>query len=138
MVLGGLRIPHTHGLAGHSDADAALHALTDAVLGAVGAGDIGEQFPDNDPCWKDADSSTFVRRALELAAETGVCIVNCDITIVTELPKLKDHKHAIRASIAHILGVHIDAVSVKAKTNEGMGWVGRGEGLACFAVVMMA
>lgn len=138
LMLGGVRVEHTHGLAGHSDADAALHAITDAILGAIGAGDIGEHFPDSDPAWQNAPSSKFLHLAQEFAAEAGLCVVNCDVTIITELPKLKDYKPAIRLQIAHLLGVHVDAVSVKAKTNEGMGWIGRGEGLAACAVVMMA
>ncbi len=136
-MLGGVRVEHTHGLAGHSDADAPLHAIADAILGAIGAGDIGEHFPDTDPAWQNAPSSKFLHLAQEFAAEKGLCVVNCDVTIITELPKLKDYKHAIKTNIAHLLGVHVDAVAVKAKTNEGMGWIGRGEGLAACAVVMM-
>lgn len=137
LILGGLRIDHNLGLDGHSDADAVLHALTDAILGAIGAGDIGELFPDTDPGWKGADSSVFVLQALKLATERGYRIENCDITIITEQPKLKTHKGLMRKRLAEILSVSEQAVSVKAKTNEGMGWVGRGEGLAAMAVVLL-
>lgn len=137
LVLGGVRIEHEAGLAGHSDADAALHAVTDAILGALGAGDIGEIFPDSDARWKGADSAVFVRHAAELAARAGLHIANCDVTIITEMPKLGAHKPAMRESIAKLLGVTVDRVSVKAKTNEALGWIGRGEGLAAVAVVLV-
>jgi 2-C-methyl-D-erythritol 4-phosphate cytidylyltransferase / 2-C-methyl-D-erythritol 2,4-cyclodiphosphate synthase len=137
LVLGGVRIEHTAGLAGHSDADAVLHAVTDAILGAIGVGDIGEHFPDTDSRWKGAASGVFVRHAVELARAAGMAVGNCDVTILCEAPKLSPHKAAIRGSIATLLGVAEERVSVKAKTNEGMGWVGRGEGLAALAVVAM-
>jgi 2-C-methyl-D-erythritol 2,4-cyclodiphosphate synthase len=137
LVLGGVRIPSDRGLAGHSDADAVLHALTDAVLGAIGEGDIGEHFPDTDPRWKDADSAAFLARALELAAEKGWRVGNCDVTVLAEAPKLKAHKQPMKARIAELMGVAAGDVAVKAKTNEGMGWIGRSEGLAALAVVMM-
>ena len=137
LMLGGVRIEHDRGLAGHSDADAALHAVTDAILGALGAGDIGEIFPDSDARWKGADSAVFVRHAAELAARAGLHIANCDVTIITEMPKLGAHKPAMRESIAKLLGVTVDRVSVKAKTNEALGWIGRGEGLAAVAVVLV-
>lgn len=137
LVLGGVTIDHPLGLAGHSDADAALHAITDAILGAIGAGDIGEQFPDTDARFKDADSSRFVRAAMELAAAAGLAVVNCDVTIVTQQPKLSAHKPLMKARIAELLGVAPAAVAVKAKTNESMGWIGRGEGLAAMAVVLL-
>ena len=136
-MLGGVCIEHNCGLAGHSDADAVLHALTDAILGAIGAGDIGEHFPDNDPAWSGAASAQFVRHALALAADKGYRVVNCDITVITEQPKLAPHKARMKQTIADLLGVAADAVSVKAKTNEGMGWIGSGEGLAAIAVVAM-
>ncbi len=137
LILGGVRIEHDRGLAGHSDADALLHAITDAILGGVGAGDLGELFPDSDPRWKDADSATFVAEAMKRAAEKGYAVANCDVTILTEQPKLLPYKPAIRANVAALLGVDAGAVSIKAKTNEGMGFVGRGEGLAVMAVVLL-
>lgn len=136
-MLGGVVIPCELGLAGHSDADAVLHALTDAVLGAIAAGDIGEHFPDSDPQWRSADSSQFLFHALELGRRKDFHPVNCDITIITELPRLRDHKPAMQARIAELMRLPQSAVSVKAKTNEGMGWIGRREGLAAMAVVQM-
>lgn len=138
LVLGGVKIPHERGLAGHSDADAVLHAVTDAVLGAIAAGDIGEHFPDSDPRWRGAESWQFLRHAVALAHSRGYGVVNCDVTVLAEAPKLSPHKQAIRQSIATLLDVPADVVSVKAKTNEGMGFVGRDEGLAVFAVVLLA
>ena len=136
-MIGGVRIDHETGLAGHSDADAVLHAVTDAILGALGEGDIGEQFPDTDPKWKGADSAGFVRCAVELAAARGLAVANCDVTVVTEQPRLQAHKAAMKQRIAELLGVAPGQVAVKAKTNEKMGWVGRGEGLAALAVVLL-
>lgn len=137
LVLGGVRIEHEQGLAGHSDADAALHALTDALLGALAAGDIGERFPDTDPRWAGADSATFVRQAVELARRQGWRVENADVTVLAERPKLSAHKPAMRERIAALLGVGAEAVSVKAKTNERMGFVGREEGIAALAVVCL-
>jgi len=137
LVLGGIRIEHQCGLAGHSDADAVLHALTDAILGALAAGDIGECFPDNDPRWRDADSSRFVEFAVELAGRQGYRVQNCDVVILAEEPRLGPHKPQMQARIAELLGVAQDAVSVKAKTNEKMGFIGRREGIAAMAVVML-
>jgi len=137
LVLGGVRIEHSQGLAGHSDADAALHAVTDAILGAIGAGDIGEHFPDSDARWKGADSGAFVLHAMDLARRAGLRVANCDVTVLCESPKLGPHKAAMKAKIAELLGVPADRVGVKAKTNEGMGWIGRGEGLGAMAVVLL-
>jgi len=137
LVLGGVRVEHDRGLAGHSDADAVLHAITDAILGAIAAGDIGEHFPDADPQWAGADSAIFLKHALKLAGEEGYRLGNCDVTIITELPRLADRKQAIRQNIAGLLGIGVEAVSVKATTNEGMGAIGRGEGLGAFAVVIL-
>jgi 2-C-methyl-D-erythritol 2,4-cyclodiphosphate synthase len=137
LLLGGVRIEHAPGLAGHSDADVVLHAITDAILGAVAAGDIGEHFPDSDPRWKGADSTAFLVHAAGLAARAGWRIVNCDVTVLAESPRLGPHKLAMANRIAGLLGLAADAVSVKAKTNETMGFVGRGEGIATFAVVCM-
>jgi 2-C-methyl-D-erythritol 4-phosphate cytidylyltransferase / 2-C-methyl-D-erythritol 2,4-cyclodiphosphate synthase len=136
-MLGGLRVEYDKGLAGHSDADAVLHAVTDAVLGALAAGDIGELFPDSDPKWAGADSAAFVRRAAELTAEAGMQVGNCDVTILAEAPKLGPLKQAMAARIAELLACPADRVSVKAKTNEKMGFVGRGEGIAAAAVVIL-
>jgi len=137
LVLAGVRVPHDRGLLGHSDADAVLHAVTDAVLGAAGAGDIGELFPDTDPRWAGADSAAFLRRAMGIAAEAGLRPVNCDVTILAEAPRLAPHRQAMRESLAGLLGLPVSAVAVKAKTNEGMGFIGRGEGIAAAAVVLM-
>jgi len=137
MVLGGLQLDCGFGLAGHSDADAVLHAVTDAVLGAMGGPDIGELFPDTDPRWKDADSSVFLRAALERAAQANLAVVNCDVTVIAEQPKLSPHKQPMRRRLAELLGIDPSRVSVKAKTNEGMGWIGRGEGLAVIAAVLL-
>jgi 2-C-methyl-D-erythritol 4-phosphate cytidylyltransferase/2-C-methyl-D-erythritol 2,4-cyclodiphosphate synthase len=137
LVLGGVRVEHSAGLAGHSDADAVLHAVTDAVLGAIGAGDIGEHFSDSDPRWQGAASSAFVRHAVDLAREAGFAVGNCDVTILCESPKLSPYKAAMRTSIAALLEIGEGQVSVKAKTNEAMGWIGRAEGLAAMAVVLL-
>jgi 2-C-methyl-D-erythritol 4-phosphate cytidylyltransferase/2-C-methyl-D-erythritol 2,4-cyclodiphosphate synthase len=131
----GIRIPHTHGLVGHSDADAGLHALTDALLGAIGEGDIGDHFPPSDPKWKGAPSSTFLHHAAKLVAERGARLINADVTLICERPKIKPHREAMRARIAELLKLPVNAVSVKATTTEAMGFTGRGEGLAAQAVV---
>ena len=137
LVLGGIRIEHRCGLAGHSDGDAVLHALTDAILGALAAGDIGECFPDTDPQWRDADSGRFVEFAVGLAGRQGYRVQNCDVTILAEEPRLGPHKPQMQARIAELLGIAPDAVGVKAKTNEKMGFIGRSEGIAAMAVVML-
>lgn len=137
LILGGVEIRPDGGLAGHSDADAVLHAITDAILGAISAGDIGEHFPDTDSRWRDADSGKFVQHAVRLAEGRNLRIANCDVTVLIEEPKLSAHKPRIRGSIAELLSIPAEAVSVKAKTNEGMGFVGRGEGIAVMAVVLL-
>ena len=137
-MLAGVRIADRDGLAGHSDADVVLHAVTDAVLGALAAGDIGEHFPDTDERWRDAPSSLFLKHAVSLAKKNGYATNNCDVTILAESPSLGPHKQAMRQSIAELLEVDAAAVSVKAKTNEGMGFVGRGEGIAALAVVTLS
>jgi 2-C-methyl-D-erythritol 2,4-cyclodiphosphate synthase len=137
LVLGGVRIDHTHGLAGHSDGDAVLHAVTDAVLGAAGADDIGTLFTDTDQQHAGADSAKFVRHAVTLAKEKGLRVVNCDVTVIAQAPRLAPHKAAMRETIAGLLGVSPADVAVKAKTNEAMGFIGRGEGLAAMAVVLL-
>jgi len=134
LWLCGVRIPHTHALQGHSDADAALHALTDAILGALVAGDIGQHFPPSDERWRDAPSRRFLERADELVRNAGGVIVHCDVTVICERPKLAPHRDAMRATIADILHTDVSRVSVKATTTEGLGFTGRGEGLAAQAV----
>lgn len=130
----GVRIPHSHGLVGHSDADAGLHALTDALLGAIGDGDIGEHFPPSDPRWKGAPSHRFLSFAAERIAARGGRIVNVDLTLVCEAPKIAPHRAAMRARVAELLGLPPDRVSVKATTTEAMGFTGRREGLLAQAV----
>ncbi len=137
LLLAGVEIRPEGGLAGHSDADAVLHAITDAILGAICAGDIGEHFPDTDSQWQDADSGKFVQHAVRLAEGRNLRISNCDVTVLIEEPKLSAHKPRIRGSIAELLSIPAEAVSVKAKTNEGMGFVGRGEGIAVMAAVLL-
>ena len=137
LVLGGVQIEDDLGLTGHSDADAALHALTDAILGALAAGDIGEFFPDTDPELADSHSSTFVHHAMAMATDRGYRVANCDITIIAESPILAPYKQTMRENIAEMLEVDVEAVSVKAKTNEAMGFVGRREGIAAFAAVLL-
>ena len=137
LMLGGVEIDHDRGLAGHSDADAVLHAITDAVLGAMAAGDIGELFPDSDPQWAGADSAAFVREAVRRAESEGLAVANCDVTVLAERPKLGPAKAAMAGRIAKLLGCPVECVSVKAKTNEQMGFIGRGEGIAAFAAVLL-
>ena len=133
--LGGIRIEHDLGLVGHSDADAGLHALTDAVLGAIAEGDIGQHFPPSNPKWKGASSDQFLLHAVKLAQAKGGKILNADLTLICERPKIGPHRDAMRARIAELLGLPIDRVSVKATTTEGMGFTGREEGLMAQAVV---
>lgn len=134
LVLGGVEIPHPRGLAGHSDADAVAHALTDAILGAAALGDIGAMFPDTDPTWKDADSMALLGTAVARLREAGWRPVQCDVTVIAEAPRLAPHIPAIRAALAGVLGIAVGQVGVKGKTNEGMGFIGRGEGIAVIAV----
>jgi 2-C-methyl-D-erythritol 4-phosphate cytidylyltransferase/2-C-methyl-D-erythritol 2,4-cyclodiphosphate synthase len=137
LWLCGIRVAHDRGLAGHSDADVALHAVVDAVLGAVGAGDIGLHFPPSDPQWRGAPSSLFVERAAALAAEVGYRIGNVDLTLICEAPKIGPHRDAMRTRLAELLGVGIEAVNVKATTTERLGFAGRGEGIAAQAVATL-
>ena len=137
LVLGGIRIPHPRGLAGHSDADAVAHALIDAILGAAAAGDIGQHFPDTDPKWKGADSMALLRSAHQLVRERGYALAQADLTIITEQPHLSPHLAAMAAKLAERLGAPPGSVSIKAKTNEGMGFIGRGEGIAVIAVATL-
>jgi 2-C-methyl-D-erythritol 4-phosphate cytidylyltransferase/2-C-methyl-D-erythritol 2,4-cyclodiphosphate synthase len=133
VILCGVKIPHEAALAGHSDADVAMHALTDAILGALAEGDIGRHFPPSDARWKGAPSRTFLKKAAALARARGGVITHCDVTIVCEAPKLAPHVPAMRENIAAILGIDAARVSVKATTTEGLGFTGRREGIAALA-----
>ena len=137
LILGGQQIPHAAGLHGHSDADAVAHAVTDAILGAAAAGDIGTHFPDTDPAWKDADSMDLLAQARVVVEGRGWRVTQADVTIITEAPRLAAFLPAIAAALAGALGVGRDDIGVKAKTNEGMGFIGRGEGLAVIAVATL-
>ena len=137
LKLGGVEIPHHCGLIGHSDADAVLHAVTDAILGAAGHDDIGELFPDTDQQYRNADSSAFLAQAMAIAKEQGLSVVNCDVTILAQTPKLADHKPKIKARLAELLSIPPQRVAVKAKTNEHMGFIGRSEGIAVITAVML-
>ena len=137
VMLGGVRIAHERGVLAHSDGDVVLHALCDAMLGALALGDIGVHFPPSDPQWKGADSRAFVRRCNELVGERGWEVGNADITVVCERPKVGPHAPAMRELIAADLGIGIDDISVKATTSEKLGFTGRGEGIAAQAVVLL-
>jgi 2-C-methyl-D-erythritol 4-phosphate cytidylyltransferase/2-C-methyl-D-erythritol 2,4-cyclodiphosphate synthase len=134
VMLGGVPVPHSRGLAGHSDADVVLHAITDALLGAAGLGDIGEHFPPSDPQWKDAPSDLFVKHAVQLLQSKGAIIDHVDWTVIAEEPKVGPHRQAMRERIADIVGLRLDQVSIKATTTEGLGFTGRREGIAAQAV----
>jgi 2-C-methyl-D-erythritol 2,4-cyclodiphosphate synthase len=138
LILGGVTVPHTHGLAGHSDADVLAHAITDAILGAVAGGDIGRHFPDTDPRWKGADSLAMLAHAVAIAREAGYAVSNVDAVIIAERPKLLPHLPAIRERLAGVIGVPAGCVSVKGKTNEGVGELGRGEAMAVHATALLA
>lgn len=137
LILAGVRIAESGGLSGHSDADAVLHALTDAILGAVGAGDIGEYFPSTDERWAGADSSRFVQEAMRRAGAQGYWVGNVDITIIAQRPKLSPHRAAMRDSIAALLSIDSSLVNVKATTTDHLGFLGRAEGLAALAIVLL-
>ena len=137
VMLGGVRIPHDRGVVAHSDGDVVLHALCDAILGALGLGDIGQHFPDTDPRWRGADSRTFLRHCGSLLQERRLRVVNADVTVLAEAPRLGSHRAGMRERIAADLHVDADRVNVKATTCEGLGAIGRGEGLACQAVVVL-
>jgi len=138
LILGGVTIPYERGLAGHSDADAVAHAVTDAILGAASLGDIGRMFPDDDPQWKDASSIELLNKAFLKVVEAGFQFVHADVTIILEKPKLAPHLDAMKERLAHALLTGAAQVSVKAKTNEGMGWIGREEGIGVMAVATLA
>ena len=135
LILGGVRISERGGLAGHSDADAVLHALTDAILGAAGLGDIGRYFPSNDERWKDAPSEIFIRGAVRMC---NAEIANVDVTIVAQRPKFAPHRQAMKTSVAHLLGIPEERVNIKFTTTDHLGFIGRGEGLCAMAVVLLA
>jgi 2-C-methyl-D-erythritol 2,4-cyclodiphosphate synthase len=137
VTLGGVRIPHTRGVRAHSDGDVLLHALCDALLGALGLGDIGQHFPDSDPRWRGADSRVFLRHCSGLLREHRHRIVNADLTVLAEAPRLGAYRAQMRANVAADLGTTLERVNVKATTCEGLGAIGRGEGLACYAVVLI-
>ena len=138
ITLCGVTIPHDRGLKGHSDADVAWHALTDAILGAMALGDIGDHFPPSDPQWRGAPSHLFLKAAADLAAERGYMLSNCDLTLICEAPKIKPHREDMRQQTAELLGLELDAVSVKATTTEQLGFTGRGEGIAAQAVAVLS
>jgi 2-C-methyl-D-erythritol 2,4-cyclodiphosphate synthase len=137
IVLGGVRIAHTRGVVAHSDGDVVLHALCDALLGAAGLGDIGMHFPDTDPVWKGADSRRFVAAVLEMLSVRKLRLCNADITVLAQLPRLTPHRLDIRRSLAQMLGVSENQVNIKATTTEHLGFIGRNEGLAAQAVVLL-
>jgi 2-C-methyl-D-erythritol 2,4-cyclodiphosphate synthase len=137
LVLGGVRIEHEQGLSGHSDADVLAHAIIDALLGAAALGDIGRHFPEGDPQYKGVDSTDLLRRTVEHVAAAGYRVVNVDATVIAEAPRLASHVDAMRASLAGALGVDLASVSVKAKTADGLGAIGRGEGIAAIAVALI-
>lgn len=137
VTLCGVEIPHDQGLIGHSDADVALHTITDAIYGALAQGDIGQHFPPSDPQWKGAASDVFLRHAVGLATEEGFEISNVDCTLICEAPKIGPHSGAMRAKLAAITGLPLDRLSVKATTSERLGFTGRGEGIACIATAAL-
>ena len=138
VTLGGVAIPHDRGVVAHSDGDVMLHALCDALLGAMGLGDIGQHFPDTDPRWKNVASARFVQRCAELLREHGWRLVNADLTVLAESPRLGPHRGAMRNNIARALETAGERINIKATTCEGLGAIGRAEGLACHAVVLLA
>ncbi|MCF8150993.1 MAG: 2-C-methyl-D-erythritol 2,4-cyclodiphosphate synthase [Burkholderiaceae bacterium] len=137
LVLGGVEIPHPRGLLGHSDADALLHAITDAILGGAGLGDIGGMFPDSGSQWEGADSRTLLKGAMAAVRAAGWQVGNIDATIIAQAPRIAPHVAAMRGNIAADLGIEVEAVNIKGKTNEHLGFEGRGEGIAAHAVVLL-
>jgi 2-C-methyl-D-erythritol 2,4-cyclodiphosphate synthase len=138
IMLGGVRIAHTHGVMAHSDGDVVLHALCDALLGAAGLGDIGQHFSDTDPKWRGADSARFVASVLAMLREQGLAVVNADLTVIGEAPRVAPHRAAMRRQIARLLEVGEERVNIKATTTEGLGFLGRAEGIAAQAVVLLS
>src|SRR5690348_7330021 len=137
VTLGGVRIPHTHGLIAHSDGDVAIHALCDALLGALALGDIGKHFPDSDSRWKGADSLRLLTQCMALVRELGYSLGNADVTIICEKPKLAPHIESMRGRLASAIQCGVDAVSIKATTTEKLGFTGRGDGIAAMAMVLL-
>jgi 2-C-methyl-D-erythritol 2,4-cyclodiphosphate synthase len=137
VMLGGARIPHLQGVQAHSDGDVLLHALCDALLGAMALGDIGMHFPDTDPRWRGADSRMFLRHIAGLLRERQYLVVNVDTTVLADAPRLGKHRDAMRSNIAEDLGIGVDQVNIKATTSEGLGFIGRQEGLACHAIALI-
>jgi len=137
VMLGGVSVPHTHGVRAHSDGDVLLHALCDALLGAAALGDIGIHFPDTDPKWRGADSRVFLRHVGDLLRARGYAVVNVDTTVLADAPRLGNHRAEMCGNIAADLHIDVSCVNVKATTSEGLGYVGRREGLACHAVVLV-
>lgn len=137
LVIGGVEIPHSRGLLGHSDADVLLHAVTDALFGAAGLGDIGRHFPDTDERFEGADSRILLREAMKRVRERGYAVVNLDATIIAQAPKMAPHIDAMRANVAADLGIDISQVNIKAKTNEKLGFLGREEGITAEAAVLL-
>lgn len=137
LILAGVEIDHPRGLDGHSDADAISHAVTDAMLGAAALGDIGTHFPPSDKRWKNANSLDLLKRASELLTQNHFKVINVDVTVICEEPKIGPFVAAMRTKLASTLGMHFDSISIKGKTNEGMGWIGAGEGIATIATVLI-
>ncbi|HBK45793.1 MAG TPA: 2-C-methyl-D-erythritol 2,4-cyclodiphosphate synthase [Xanthomonadaceae bacterium] len=138
LMLGGVRVPHTHGVLAHSDGDVVIHALCDAMLGALALGDIGLHFPPSDPRWRGADSAQFLAHCRQLLQERGWAVGNADITVICERPKVSPHALAMRERLAQLLGLELDCLSIKATTSEKLGFTGRGEGIAAQAAVLLA
>jgi 2-C-methyl-D-erythritol 2,4-cyclodiphosphate synthase len=138
VMLGGVRVAHERGVVAHSDGDVLLHALCDALLGAAGLGDIGQHFKDTDPKWRGADSTLFVTAVLGMLRDRGLAVVNADLTLIAQAPKLAPHREAIRARIAALLAVEPSRVNLKATTTEGLGFLGRAEGIGAQAVVLLS
>ena len=138
VTLAGVRIAHTHGLVAHSDGDVVLHALCDALLGAAGLGDIGEHFPDTEPRWRGADSRQFVAAVLAMLRERGWQVVNADVTVLAQVPRLAPHRAVMRAALGEVLQLPVDAVNIKATTTEHLGFTGRREGVLAHAIVLIA
>ena len=138
IMLAGVRIAHSRGVVAHSDGDVVLHALCDALLGAAGLGDIGQHFPDSDPQWRGADSRRFVSQVVALLRERGLAVANADLTVVAQSPRISPHREAMRSNIAELLGIDANRVNIKATTTEGLGFLGRTEGVAAQAIVLLA
>lgn len=137
LMLGGVEVPDEAGLAGHSDADVLLHAVMDALLGAAALGDIGQHFPSDDPRWQDADSRDLLQQVATMVREAGHAVANIDATVIAERPRIAPHMEAMRAAIAGAAGIDVERVSVKATTSDGLGAIGRGEGIAALAVALL-